>query len=266
VSGSPPTFPVELVAPAKLNLSLAVTGRRADGLHELRSEMVSVSLADRLVVTGGDGPARVEFVAVDDAVDVVHLDATDNTVGRAMSLLGLGGVVRVAKVIPPGAGLGGGSSDAAALLRWRDVTDPQVALEIGSDVPFCVGGGRALVCGAGEVVESRAHVAATFTVLIAPFGVATAAVYRAYDDGARGAGGDSRNELAAAARRVEPRVATLVDWLAGEVGRPPHLSGSGSTTFYEGVVGGLGHGAVLSSPVGPVRVRVLDAVPAGWVG
>ena len=114
-------------ARAKLTLSLRVTGVRADGYHELDAEMVTVSLADELTF----GPGR-------------NVLPPEDLVSRALTAVGRQAHVVVDKRIPAGAGLGGGSADAAAVLRWAGCDDLGVAAAIGADVPFCLVGGRAL--------------------------------------------------------------------------------------------------------------------------
>ena len=124
-------------APAKLTVSLRITGVRGDGYHELDAEMVSLSLADTLTFSDGDGLTvggpHGGGVPVDDS----------NLVRRALALIGRTASVHVEKQIPSGAGLGGGSADAAAVLRWAGVDDLLVAARLGADVPFCLVGGRA---------------------------------------------------------------------------------------------------------------------------
>src|SRR5206468_12044009 len=123
---------------------------RDDGFHLLDAEMVSIDLADTLTFDDGDG---LEVVGYD-----VPTDAT-NLVRRALAAVGRTALVRVDKRIPPGAGLGGGSADAAAVLRWAGVDEPELALQLGADVPFCLRGGRARVRGVGEVLEPLPFVA-----------------------------------------------------------------------------------------------------------
>ena len=139
-----------LLAPAKLTLSLAVTGVRTDGYHELRSEMVSLSLADELTFT--EGGSGLTLVAEAGTRAESLGDERDNLITRALEAVGRRAAVHVVKRIPLGGGLGGGSTDAAAVLRWAGCTDPDVARALGSDVPFSVVGGRALVEGTGETV------------------------------------------------------------------------------------------------------------------
>ncbi len=106
----------------------------------------------------------------------------DNLVVRALAAVGREARVHLIKRIPPGAGLGGGSSNAAAVLRWAGCTDLDLAAQLGADVPFCLVGGRASVSGIGESVESLPYEERRFVLLLPPFGVDTAAVYRKWDE------------------------------------------------------------------------------------
>ena len=215
---------IELLAPAKLTVSLRITGVRDDGYHLIDAEMVSLDLADTLTFADGDGLEVVgAAVAADDR----------NLVRRALALAGRQAQVRLEKRIPVGAGLGGGSSDAAAVLRWAGVDDMSVAAQLGADVPFCLRGGRARVRGAGEVVEPLPVEARTFTLMLAPFGCSTVAVYRRWDE-LGGPTGPGVNDLEQAALAVEPRLATWRDRIGDATGETPCLAGSGSTWFVEG--------------------------------
>ena len=147
---------VRLSAPAKLNLALAVTGRRPDGYHELRSVFVTLGLADDVRVA----PARrleVRNSAVIEGEDLAAraVRALAQAAGREPNAF-----VQIRKRIPLAAGLGGGSSDAAAVLRglaglWKVEADlMRLAAQIGSDVPFFAAGvPAALVSGRGETVR-----------------------------------------------------------------------------------------------------------------
>ena len=225
----------DVVAPAKLTLSLRVTGRGADGYHFIDAEMVTLDLADTLVFSEGEGLDIVDETGGGLAVT----DGDDNLVRRALAAVGRSAHVRLTKRIPSGAGLGGGSADAAAVLRWAGVAEPGVAVALGSDVPFCVVGGRARVTGIGEVVDPLPYVPATYTLAIPPFGCETAAVYRKWDD-MGGPTADDGNDLEPAALRVEPRLAEWRDRLRGATGREPTLAGSGSTWFVPGDFPGPG--------------------------
>jgi 4-diphosphocytidyl-2-C-methyl-D-erythritol kinase len=257
-----------LIAPAKLTLSLAVTGVRADGYHELRAEMVSLSLADELEFT--DGGAGLT-VAADPGTRAEALGPMEhNLVSRALAAVGRRAAVRVVKRIPLGGGLGGGSTDAAAVLRWAGCADPAVALALGSDVPYSVVGGRALVEGTGERVTPLAFERRQFLLLIPPFGVATSAVYATWDtlDPAERSG-EGGNALATAALRVEPRLAPWRDALGDLTGRSPVLAGSGSTWFVEELAEEAPTEEDLAwLALGQERARLVQVrtVPAGWDG
>ena len=190
----------------------------------------------------------------------------DNLIGRALAACGRRAAVQLTKRIPLGAGLGGGSADAAAVLRWAGARDPALAARLGADVPFCVVGGRARVRGIGEEVTPLEFEPRDYLLLLPPFGVDTAAVYRAWDERPSHAGA---NELAAAALATEPRLGPWREALGDLAGREPRLAGSGSTWFVEGGPAEAG------TPDAPelrlnggatarlVRVRT---VPAGWEG
>jgi 4-diphosphocytidyl-2-C-methyl-D-erythritol kinase len=218
-------------APAKLTLSLRVTGVRPDGYHLIDAEMLTLDLADELEIADGDGLEVVGATGLDVPVD------DDNLVRRALVAVGRRAHVRLTKRIPSGAGLGGGSADAAAVLRWAGCDDVDVAASLGGDVPFCLVGGRARVTGIGERVDPLPPVDRTFTLLTPPFGVETAAVYRAWD-ALGGPKADGPNDLEPAALVVEPRLQAYRDRLAEATGQVPMLAGSGSTWFVEGAYPG----------------------------
>ena len=235
-----------LRAPAKLTVSLRITGVRSDGYHLIDAEMVSLDLADRLVISDGEG------IVVQGLGGESVSAGDDNLVARALRMVGRRARVELTKHIPPGAGLGGGSSDAAAILRWAGADDLEQAATIGADVPFCVVGGRARVGGIGEVVEPLAFEDRTYTLLTPPFGCSTPQVYAAWDR-LGGPTSDGPNDLEPAALLVEPRLAEWRDRLGDATGRTPTLAGSGSTWFVEGTFPGPGrvvtrtdrpHGAV----------------------
>jgi 4-diphosphocytidyl-2-C-methyl-D-erythritol kinase len=251
-----------VLAPAKLTLSLRVTGVRADGYHMLDAEMVSLDLADEL--TFGDGKG-LEVVDARPGADASPAPAAvtaagtglipgvpaalglppgipagdDNLVLRALRAVGRDAHVRLLKRIPAGGGLGGGSADAAAVLRWAGIYDVALAATLGADVPFCLRGGRAQVSGIGDVLEPLPFVERTFTLVTPPFGCSTAAVYRAWDalGGPTAAG---PNDLESAALRVEPGLARWRERLGEATGQVPVLAGSGSTWYVEGSYSGAG--------------------------
>jgi len=247
-----------LVAPAKLTVSLAITGVRPDGFHELEAEMVTLDLADELVFGQPGQGLRVE-AAPGSRAEGLAAGGT-NLITRALAAVGREASVHVTKRIPLGAGLGGGSADAAAVLRWAGCADLDVAAELGADVPFCVVGGRARVEGIGERVTPLPFEEASFCLCLPPFGVETARVYAAWDEQP---GHDGPNALSAAALAVEPRLAQWRDALGDLSGRTPVLAGSGSTWFVAG--GGAGQPWLEVRGERAALVEV-TAVPAGWGG
>ena len=177
-------------APAKVNLALKVLDRRPDGFHELRTIFQTISLADRLTVTFERRPRSGVVLRCDRA----ELENRDNLAARAAQELLRGGPWRghvqidLAKQIPVGAGLGGGSSDAAAvLLALRGLLSPtpdahrlfEVAAGLGSDVPFFLVGGTAIGVGRGEEVYPLPEARRQWIVVWAPeVRIDTAGVYR----------------------------------------------------------------------------------------
>jgi len=162
-----------LYAPAKVNWTLEVLGRREDGYHEVRTVMQAIDLCDILEFGPGEG-VRLE-------VEGPHEASEDDLVLRAASLLdgggGRGARMRLTKRIPVAAGLGGGSSDAAVALRglnelWRLGLSgerlAEMAAGLGSDVPFFLVGGTALAEGRGERMTPLPDAAQTWLVLLAP--------------------------------------------------------------------------------------------------
>ena len=217
-----------LTAPAKLTRTLRITGVRADGYHLIDAEMTTLDLADELAVGRGRSGIEVtgpyaEGVPVDDS----------NLVAKALRRAGVDAAVRIDKRIPHGGGLGGGSADAAAVLRWLGVPDIDVALELGADVPFCLQGGRARVRGIGEDIEPLPFEPWVVTLVVPPLHVPTPAVYRRWDD-LGGPAGDAGNDLEPAALAVEPRLRAWRDRIGDAVGERPILAGSGATWFLEG--------------------------------
>lgn len=233
-------MPDVVVAPAKLTRSLRVTGLRADGYHLIDAEMMTLDLVDTLTFSDGDG-LEVRGGTADVPVD------DDNLVRVALQAIGRTAHVVLDKRIPSGAGLGGGSADAAAVLRWAGVTDRELALTLGADVPFCVVGGRAHVTGVGEQVEPLPFEPHTFTLLTPPIHCSTPAVYAAWDE-LGGPRADGPNDLEPAALVVAPDLARWRDALADSIGQTPVLAGSGSTWFVEGAHEGHGFVVVHTVP------------------
>ena len=235
---------VSVVAPAKLTLSLRCTGVRDDGLHLIDAEMVTLDLYDSLEIDP-DGHGLVVVGGGDD----VTADQ-DNLVSRALALSGKTAGVRLSKRVPSQAGLGGGSADAAAVLRWAGYNDVEGAASIGADVAFCLVGGRARVSGFGEVVEPLAYRDETITLVTPPVACPTPAVYRAWDALGGPTNDESPNDLEPAALEVAPELARWRDELGDATGLRPTLAGSGSSWFVAGAHPGPGRLIVKTTPAG----------------
>jgi len=244
---------VRILAHAKVNLTLEVLRRRDDGYHEILSLMVPLALADRLTLVPGGRKLRIE-VPGDPA-----LEGDDNLALRAAQAFrdafGLGGLtIRLEKRIPIAAGLGGGSSDAAAVLRALARTRKlnlaaihPLAVALGSDVPFFLSERPAWATGRGERLDPAPRLPALWLMLVKPdFGIAAGDAYRSWRPApplhtggdawrgvrsAAGVGRRLRNDLQPGCIRLAPHLGGLLDrlsWL-----RPAGLlmSGSGSTCF-----------------------------------
>jgi len=230
---------VRVAAPAKLTLTLRVTGVRADGYHLIDAEMVSLDLADELTFSTTP-PGKAPTITLIGPYAGGLSAGADNLVAKAMAAAGGRADVVVDKRIPHGGGLGGGSTDAAAVLRWAGVDDVALAARIGADVPFCLRGGRARVRGIGDELDPLPFEPRTVTLALAEeLRCDTAAVYRAWDD-LGGPTADGANDLEPAALVVEPRLRALRDRLGEETGEVPVLAGSGSTWFVPGAHPGPG--------------------------
>ena len=231
------SMPLRLEAPAKLNLGLSVVGRRSDGHHELDSMFVLLELADRLLLLPGCSGLRVE------GHGAVGLPlGAENLAWRGL-VAGLDGEPDLAcltleKRIPSAAGLGGGSSDAAAAWRlgraWRGLPDLAAADElaelatIGADVPFFAAGvAAARVTGIGERIEPLEPPDRTVVLVHPPFGLSTAAIFAELrpDEWGR-----LDNDLLAPARRLRPEVDSVLERVE-RAGGEPRLSGSGPTVY-----------------------------------
>lgn len=222
-----------LIAPAKLTLSLHITGVRADGYHVIDAVMTTLEVHDTLTVHDDVNTSTVTYSGP--FSDGLVGDGRD-LVSRALVACGRRARVEVHKHIPHGGGLGGGSADAAAIFRWAGVDDLDLAASIGADVPFCVRGGRARVRGIGEIVEPLADEPGLVTLVVPPLAVSTPLAYRAWDE----MGGPSHptNDLEPAALMVEPELATWKKRITEAAGVEPTLAGSGATWF---VLGDHGH-------------------------
>lgn len=232
-----------IIAPAKLTLSLAITGVRSDGFHLIDAEMVSLDIADDVTIF--EAPTTTISVSGPYAAGV-PTDET-NIVHKALSLCGRSASVSIVKNIPHGGGLGGGSTDAAAVLRWAQFTDAGASAAVGADVPFCLVGGRARVHGIGEIVDPLPFEEKKITLFIPPIHVSTPAVYRAWDrlGGPRGING---NDLEPAALDAYPELQSWKQLIEDATQQKTFLAGSGATWF------SLGHTQLDSAHLQGVQV------------
>jgi 4-diphosphocytidyl-2-C-methyl-D-erythritol kinase len=233
-------------APAKLNLFLHVTGRRADGYHFLQSVFRFIDRADT-VWLGVREDGRIRRLA-----DIPGVPEAQDLTVRAAKLLQqatscpMGADIRVEKLLPMGGGLGGGSSDAATVLlalnRLWGLGLPrerlqELALQLGADVPVFVFGQSAFAEGVGEVLTPIALQPAWYVVLVPPVTVATAGVFAAPEltrntpairiaDFLSGAG---RNDLQPVVEKKHPEVARCLAWLGGF--GDARMTGSGACVF-----------------------------------
>jgi 4-diphosphocytidyl-2-C-methyl-D-erythritol kinase len=237
-----------LRAPAKLTLSLRITGVRDDGFHLLDAEMVELDLADEIRLEesghglevidevdwcGLPGTAAADEPPVPPGSSALSGPGSTNLVERALEFVGRRAGCQLHKRIPVGAGLGGGSADAAAILRWAGSFDLGAAVRLGADVPFCVVGGRARVGGIGEIVEPLEPEPGREFILLTPrLHVSTPVVYQAWDE-LGGPAGEMGNDLEPAALAAYPGLRWWRDLLGAATGQRPRLAGSGGTWFVE---------------------------------
>ncbi|HEY7200812.1 MAG TPA: 4-(cytidine 5'-diphospho)-2-C-methyl-D-erythritol kinase [Candidatus Dormibacteraeota bacterium] len=226
-----------LPAHAKLNLDLAVTGVRQDGYHELRTRFQAISLHDLLLIEPAASTALHGGVGGDEDLVLRAQRALESAAGRPLPAR-----FRLVKRIPAGAGLGGGSADAAATLRGLarlhglDVDLAPIAASLGADVPFLLRGGAAVATGAGERLTPAPADHGWYAVAWPGYAVSTAAVYAGWDR----VGGDGDNELTRAAFDVEPKLAEF----AGMLGDRWRMTGSGSAFFRRCATRGQAEAAV----------------------
>ncbi len=224
---------------AKVNYALEVRGLREDGYHEISTVMQSISIADEVEIE------RIQegFELVVESEEVMLGPPEENTVYKARRLLGnligleLPARVLLRKGIPAGAGLGGGSADAAAMLVGLNelyglgVSDAElqrVGVRIGADVPFCLSGGTVLGESIGEVLKSLPAPPAHYLVVAKPAADAqTAQIYRAYDERPEGneisvapvAKALRAGDLAALAKGLGNDLAPVTKALVSEIGK-----------------------------------------------
>ena len=275
----------DLQAPAKLNVFLRVVGRRADGYHLLQSLFVLLDWHDTLhLEMRADGQIHRH--------DLGQVLPADDLCLRAARLLqrhsgcGLGADISVDKVLPSGAGMGGGSSDAATVLlglnrlwnlNWGLPALAELGLQLGADVPFFLGGGSAIVQGIGEQLTPVALRTRGYLVVKPPVGVSTQTIFRDPDltrdskaaivegfladpsvmDSMLDGGTNIPNDLQAVAVSHAPEIGSVVDWLKARWGNG-QMTGSGSAVFARETVANAPLMATTSGQ------SLLQAKPEGW--
>jgi len=286
----------DLAAPAKLNLFLHVVGRRLDGYHLLESVFVLIDWADTLHLERREDGRLARH-------DLGPALPTDDLCLRAARALQqasgtpLGADISILKRVPWGAGMGGGSSDAATTLlalnrllglNWPRARLAQIGLALGADVPFFLGGRHALVQGIGEQLTPMALQPMAFAVVKPPVAIPTRDIFEhpllkrdshtvivaGFPEGAEpmcwpaawGAEGSAqalsfgRNDLQPAAVDRCPEVAQAARWLQARYGNS-RMTGSGSAVFARTeIAGSAGTGAP------PLATFPADELPPDWVG
>jgi 4-diphosphocytidyl-2-C-methyl-D-erythritol kinase len=268
---------LELHSPAKLNLFLHIIGRRSDGYHLLQSVFQLIDWCD--TVTLKLIPQN-EVRRID---PIPGLAPEQDLVVRAANLLKdfcdiqTGVEISLQKNIPMGAGLGGGSSDAATTLiglnaLWDLKLDKQtlsmLGLKLGADVPFFIFGKNAFVEGVGEQIQEVALETQDFLVIFPNQGIATTSIFQdpeltrdhapiTIDGFLASPKFKQSNDCQAVALRICPEVKQALDWISQAVpGSEPRMSGSGSSVF-----------AVLDPKTDSAKLQnLLQMLPKGWVG
>jgi 4-diphosphocytidyl-2-C-methyl-D-erythritol kinase len=268
---------IRLRSPAKLNLFLHIVGRKADGYHLLQSVFQLIDWCDtiHLKLIPQNEVRRIN--------PITGVQADQDLVVRAAKLLkdfakiDSGVEINLQKEIPMGAGLGGGSSDAATTLiglnhLWNLNLDQKtlcdIGLKLGADVPFFIFGQNAFVEGIGEQMREISLGDREFLVIFPNQGIATKSIFQdpelTRDHGQITIDGflaspwsDLSNDCQAVAMRICPEVKQALDWISQAVpGSEPRMSGSGSSVF-----------TVLDPKADIAKLEnLLQNLPKGWIG
>ncbi len=289
----------DLVAPAKLNLFLHVVGRRPDGYHLLESVFVLIDWADTLHLERRED-GRLTRHDLGPALPADDLCLRAARALQQASGTSLGADISILKQVPWGAGMGGGSSDAATTLlalnrlwglNWPRQRLAQIGLALGADVPFFVGGLSALVQGIGERLTPMRLQPMDFAVVKPPVAIPTRDIFEhrllkrdtqtvivaGFPEGAEpmvwpaawGAEGSvqalsfGRNDLQPAAVDRCPEVAQAARWLQARFGNS-RMTGSGSAVFARAGFSGIAGSAGTGTP--PLATFPADELPPDWVG
>jgi 4-diphosphocytidyl-2-C-methyl-D-erythritol kinase len=282
----------DLPAPAKLNLFLHVVGRRLDGYHLLQSVFVLIDWADRLhVERRADGQLLRHDLGAALPADDLCLRAA--RLLQQVSNCHWGADIHIDKQVPWGAGMGGGSSDAATTLlalnrlwnlNWPRARLAEVGLQLGADVPFFIGGCNAFVEGIGEKLRPLQVPAANYAVVKPPDAIATpeifshpklvrntgavilmgsfdgtgAATWPAEWKADQGSAFFGRNDLQPPAEERCAQVAEAARWLEARYGNS-RMTGSGSAVFATTK-------AETGTALPPMATFPADELPPAWVG
>ena len=266
-----------LRSPAKLNLFLHIVGRRADGYHLLQSVFQLIDWCDtiHLKLIPQNEIRRIDPIA--------GVEPENDLVVRAAKLLKdfcqieSGVEIGLQKEIPMGAGMGGGSSDAATTLiglntlwnlKLNQKTLCELGLQLGADVPFFIFGKNAFVEGIGEQIQEIALETRDFLVIFPNQGIPTISIFQdpeltrnhgqiTIDGFLASPWSDLSNDCQAVAMRICPEVKQALDWISQAVPGPePRMSGSGSSVF-----------TVLDSKMNVAKLEnLLQNLPKGWIG
>ena len=238
---------IVVAAPAKLNLFLHVTGRRADGYHTLESLFVPIDLADTIEIADRDDGSIARAAPVSGISERDDLALRAAHALREATGVSRGATIRLRKRIPQGAGLGGGSSDAASVLlalnrlwslRISRAELMRIGVRLGADVPFFLGGGPAFARGIGEVLTPVSVPLRWIALAMPPVHVSTASIFGAHEltravSSAKMnvfSEGYGHNDLQAAAVLQYPQVGEAVQALR-RASPSARMTGSGACVF-----------------------------------
>ncbi|MFH1428657.1 MAG: 4-(cytidine 5'-diphospho)-2-C-methyl-D-erythritol kinase [Candidatus Margulisiibacteriota bacterium] len=229
---------IKLLAYAKINPYLHILGKREDGYHELDLEFQSVSLADEITISEAD---ELELVCTPSPTDRIEDNIAYKAAAALQKKAGVsnGASIEIKKSIPAGAGLGGGSADAAGVLvglnrlwglRLTFEELAGVGNELGSDIAFCLLGGRAKGSGRGEILTKLPDLPRQWLVLVKPgFSVSTAWAYKSFDLAKCQA--ELANHLESVVLKEYPEINKIKEQLLNLGAEKSLMSGSGSTVF-----------------------------------
>ncbi len=266
-----------LRSPAKLNLFLHIVGRRPDGYHLLQSVFQLIDWCDTLSLKAIPENEVRRIKPISGVLPEQDLVVRAARLLKEFCKVDDGVEIDLQKEIPMGAGLGGGSSDAASALIGLNVlwnlklskeTLASLGLQLGADVPFFIYGQNAFVEGIGEKIQGIELEKHDFLVIFPNQGISTASIFLdpqltrnhaqiTIDGFLASPWSDLSNDCQAVAMRICPEVKQALDWISQALpGSEPRMSGSGSSVF-----------AVLDPKTNTAKLEnLLQSLPKGWVG